>query len=62
MLSNAAGFVAGDIGLTDGVEEARLAVVDVAHDGDDRRTGLEGFRRVDDFFDFPSGLPAVLPW
>ena len=52
VLSNAAGFVAGDIGLTDGVEEARLAVVDVAHDGDDRRTGLEGFRRVDDFFDF----------
>lgn len=52
MLGNAAGFVAGDIGLADGVEEARLAVVDVAHDGDDRRTGLERFRRIDDFFDF----------
>ena len=52
MLRNAAGFVAGDIGLADSVEEARLAVVDVAHDGDDRRTSLEGFRRINDFFDF----------
>lgn len=52
VLRNAAGFVAGDIGLTDGVEETRLAVVDVTHDGDDRRTSFQGFRCIDDFFDF----------
>ena len=52
VLGNAAGFVAGDIGLTDGVEKARFTVVDVTHDGDDRRTGFQGFRGIDDFFDF----------
>ena len=29
----------GDVGLADGVQDAGLAVVDVAHDADDRRTG-----------------------
>ena len=52
VLGNAAGFVAGDITLADSVEKARLAVVDVAHDGNDRRTGLKRFGRIDDFFDF----------
>ena len=28
---------ASHVGLADAVEESRLAVVDVAHDGDDRR-------------------------
>ena len=30
-----------DTGVADGVEQARLAVVDVTHDGDDRRTRLQ---------------------
>ena len=37
VLRDAAGFALGDARLADGVEQARLAVVDVAHDGDDRR-------------------------
>ena len=32
---------AGDVGVADGVEQRGLAVVDVAHDGDDRRARLE---------------------
>ena len=39
---------AGDVGLADGVEQRRLAVVDVAHDGDDRRARDAG----------PPGCPA----
>ena len=27
-------------------------MVDVTHDGDDRRTSFQGFRCIDDFFDF----------
>ena len=38
VLRDAARFAAGDVRLADLVEEARLAVVDVTHDGDDRRT------------------------
>ena len=37
VLGDAAGFAGDDIGLADGVEQRRLAVVDVAHDRDDRR-------------------------
>ena len=37
MLGDAAGLAGDDVGLADGVEKRRLAVVDVAHDGDDRR-------------------------
>ena len=37
VLSDASGFAAGDVGGADGVEERGFAVVDVAHDGDDRR-------------------------
>ena len=37
VLRDAAGFALGDARLADRVEQARLAVVDVAHDGDDRR-------------------------
>ena len=36
VLGDAAGFALGDARLADGVEQRRLAVVDVAHDGDDR--------------------------
>ena len=46
VLGDAAGLAGDHIGLADGVEQRRLAVVDVAHDGDHRRTRLEfGLRR-----------------
>ena len=41
VLGDAAGLALGDAGVADGVEQRRLAVVDVAHDGDDGRTRLE---------------------
>ena len=41
MLGDAAGFAGHDIGVADGVEQRGLAVVDVAHDGDDRRPRLQ---------------------
>ena len=41
VLRDAAGLALADVGLTDGVQQSRLAVVDVTHDGDDRRTELE---------------------
>ena len=37
VLRDAAGLARGDLGLADGVEQRRLAVVDVAHDRHDRR-------------------------
>src|SRR6266851_278424 len=40
MLRDTAGFLRGDIGMADGVEQRSFAVVDVAHHGHDRRTGL----------------------
>jgi hypothetical protein len=36
VLRDAARFAFGDLRLADGVEQRRLAVVDVAHDGDHR--------------------------
>ena len=33
-------------GLTDGVEQRRLAVVDVAHDGDDGRARVQALLRI----------------
>lgn len=36
MLRDAACFAAGHVGMADGVQERRFAVVDVSHDGDDR--------------------------
>ncbi len=41
VLGDAAGLVAHDVRLADRVEQAGLAVVDVTHDGDDRRAGDE---------------------
>src|SRR3954469_3209908 len=41
VLGDPAGFGLDDGGLADRVEQRRLAVVDMAHDRDDRRTGLE---------------------
>ena len=46
MLGDAAGLAGRDFGLADGVEQRRLAVVDVAHDGDDRCTRRELRRLV----------------
>src|SRR5213593_1482471 len=40
-LRDAAGLARGDARLADGVEDGRLAVVDVAEHGDDGGTGLE---------------------
>ena len=39
MLGDAARLVRRDIGLAQGVEQRGLAVIDMAHDGDDRRAG-----------------------
>ena len=41
VLGDAAGLALADVGLTDGVQQSGLTVVDVTHDGDDRRTDLE---------------------
>ena len=41
MLGDAAGLAGGDARLADAVQQARLAVVDVAHDGHDGRPGLK---------------------
>ncbi len=43
VLGDAAGLFLADVGLTDGVQQSGLAVVDVTHDGHHRRTGLEVF-------------------
>ena len=48
VLRDAAGFALGDLRLADRVEQRRLAVIDVAHDGDDRRARRPG----------PSGFDA----
>ena len=40
-LGDATGLAGHHVGLADGVQQLRLAVVDVTHDGDDRRTGRE---------------------
>nr|CAI0340834.1 membrane hypothetical protein [Rhizobiaceae bacterium] len=41
MLCDAAGFASDNVGMPDGVEQRGLAVVDVAHDGHDRRTRFQ---------------------
>ena len=46
MLGDAAGLAGCDFGRTDGVEQRRLAVVDMAHDGHDRRAGQQACRIV----------------
>ena len=39
VLGDAAGLAGDHVGVADAVEQLGLAVVDVAHDGDDRRAG-----------------------
>ena len=46
MLRDAAGFAGRYVGQADGVEQRRLAVIDVAHDGDDRGARLQVCRIV----------------
>ena len=46
VLGDAARLAGRDVGLADGVEQRRLAVVDVAHDGDDRRARDQVLRVV----------------
>ena len=46
MLGDAAGFMGDDVGAADRVEQRRLAVIDVAHDGHDGRTRLQAFGRI----------------
>lgn len=43
VLGDATGLARDDVRLADGIEEAGLTVVDVTHDGDDRRTRHEVF-------------------
>ena len=53
VLGDAARFARDDIGLANGVEQRGLAVIDVAHDGDDRRARrqiLVGVGRVEQAF------------
>ena len=45
VLGDAAGLARDDVGVADRVEQRGLAVVDVAHDGDDRRARTQ-VRRV----------------
>ena len=51
MLRDAAGLVRLHMRVADAIEERRLAVVDVAHDRNDRRTELQALRVVLDFGD-----------
>ena len=46
VLRDAAGLAGGDVGVADLVQQARLAVVDVAENRDDRRPGRKAFRPV----------------
>ena len=46
MLGDAAGLARGDVRLADIVEQAGLAVVNVAHDDHDRRAGDEVLRLI----------------
>ena len=53
VLGDAAGLAGDDIGVADGVEQRGLAVIDMAHDGDDRRPRHQmsvGVRRVEQAF------------
>ncbi|KAF0120397.1 MAG: hypothetical protein FD152_4173, partial [Xanthobacteraceae bacterium] len=46
VLRDAAGLARDHVGLAQGIEQRGLAVVDVAHDGDDRSTGLQHLLRI----------------
>ena len=46
VLGDAAGFACRDVRRADGIEQRRLAVVDMAHDGNDRRARRGRFRLV----------------
>ena len=46
MLGDAPGFASRHLGVADRIQQRRLAVVHMAHHGDDRRAGLQIFRLV----------------
>ena len=56
VLGDAAGLAGGDLGLADRVEQAGLAVVDVAHDRDHGRARLQVAARVVDGLGLELGL------
>ena len=62
MLGDAAGFTRRHVGRPNGIEQRRLAVVDVAHHGDDRRARRKQRRVVGNieqaFFDVRFGHAA----
>ena len=58
MLGNPTGLTRHDIGRTDLIEQERLPVVDVTHNGHDRRTRLQRRRII--LFLFDLGLGDVL--
>ena len=60
VLRDAAGLLLGDAGLADGVEQARLAVVDVAEDGDDRRARRAAQRRLPALRTSPRGARSTV--
>ena len=52
VLRDTTGFTSDDVRLADVVEQRRLAVVNVTHDRDDRRTRHEVFRSIDNLVRF----------
>jgi hypothetical protein len=69
MLGDAARLAGRDVGRADGIEQRRLAVIDVAHDGDDRRARQQVRRIVRSiehalfdvrFGDAPHGVTKLL--
>ena len=46
VLRNAARFTLGHAAVANRIQQRGLAVVDMTHDGDDRRTGLELFGSI----------------
>jgi len=55
VLRDASGFASRNVAAANRVEQRRLTVIDVTHDGDDRRTELLIFL-VFCQFDFPDGF------
>ncbi len=61
VLGDTAGLAGHDVGLADVIEQRGLAVVDVAHDGHDRRTGHQLLRALFGLVQLGFGGVLVLP-
>ncbi len=59
VLRDPAGLAGGDVRLADRVEKGRLAVVDVAHDGDDRRARRRAERWTSRRFPWPERESSI---